>query len=73
MNAAGEKTTCGRGYSAVQQTWDADGRLISRRYVDTEGAAVNNDDGVCEDRYEYDEEGRMTGTKKYDNTGNAVR
>ena len=41
--------------------------------MDTEGAAVNNDDGACEERYEYDEEGRITGTKKYDNTGNAVR
>ena len=72
-DAAGQKVRCSQGYSAVRQIWDVEGRLIQKSYLDENGQAVNhNSTGVSEERYEYDEEGRMTGVGTYDAAGKPV-
>lgn len=72
-DAAGNKATCKQGYSAIRETRNAEGQLISRQYLDISEQPVNNNvSGVSEERYEYDEDGRLTGVQKYDSQGNLV-
>ena len=70
-NEKGEKTVCRQGYSAVRQTW-GNGLLQRRTYLDENGLNVNSLDGVCEEEYLYDEEGRMTEVRRYDASGNVL-
>ena len=67
----GVKLVSKEGYSAIRQTWNND--LLQRRtYLDENGLNVNNLNGVCEEEYLYDEEGRMTEVRKYDASGNVL-
>ena len=69
-DTAGEKTTCRNGYSAIREARDVNGRLLSMTYLDINGQAVNHSvTGVSEERYEYDDEGKMTGKRQYDSSG----
>ncbi len=70
-NEKGDKTVCKQGYSAIRQTW-SNGLLQRRTYLDENGLNVNNTDGICEEEYVYDEEGRMTEVRRYDASGNAL-
>ena len=67
----GDKLVSKQGYSAIRQTWN-NGLLQRRTYLDENGLNVNNLNGVCEEEYLYDEEGRMTEVRKYDASGNVL-
>lgn len=72
-DANGNSIACKQGYSAIRETRNAEGQLASRQYLDVNGQPVNNNvSGVCEERYEYDETGRLTGIQKLDSQGNLV-
>ena len=72
-DADGNKIACKQGYSAIRETRNAEGQLVSRQYLDISGQPVNNKvSGVSEERYEYDEAGRLTGVQKVDSQGNLV-
>lgn len=75
LDANGGKTVCREGYAGIRNTWDKDsGNLISTVRLDLAGQAVNSSvTGVCEERYEYDEAGRLTAVKKYDAAGRQIQ
>lgn len=69
----GNKTTCKQGYSAILETRNEQGQLISRKLLDISGQPVNNNTtGICEERYEYDETGRLKEIQRFDATGNKL-
>ena len=69
----GNKTTCRQGYSAIRETRNGQGQLISRTYLDISGQPVNNNtNGVSEEKYEYDEAGRLKEIQQFDATGNKL-
>lgn len=73
LDTAGAKTYCRQGYSAVRETRNVNGQLLSRCYLDANGQPVNhNISGVSEERYEYDEDGRITAVRQYDADGAAL-
>ena len=54
-------------------TAQAQNRAVSGKVFDISGQPVNNKvSGVSEERYEYDEAGRLTGVQKVDSQGNLV-
>ncbi len=72
-DSEGNRTTCRQGYSAIRETRDADGKLISRTYLDISGKAVNsNSTGVSEEQYVYDEYGRLKQIRRFDAAGNEI-
>ena len=72
-NTAGDKTSCVQGYSAVQEVRDAEGKLLSRSFLDESGSPVNNNvSGVSEERFQYDETGMLTGSTLFDAAGNQM-
>ena len=72
-DANGNKTTCRQGYSTIRETRNGQGQLISRQYLDTSGQPANNNtNGVSEEKYEYDETGRLKEIQQFDAMGNKL-
>ena len=71
-NAAGENVLCSLGYAGYRETRDADGAVISRTYLGTDGKAMEIPGGYAEERYTYNSIKELTGTRRYDLNGNIV-
>ena len=72
QNASGEKVLCSLGYAGYRETRDADGAVISRTYLGTDGKAMQIPGGYAEERYIYNSIKELTGTRRYDLNGNIV-
>ena len=55
----GNPIRCIAGYTMVYREYDAYNRLVYEKQYETE-------EGTISFRYEYNEDGELTGTKKYD-------
>ena len=72
QNASGENVLCSLGYAGYRETRDADGTVISRVYLGTDGRATEIPGGYAEERYIYNSIKELTGTRRYDLNGNIV-
>ena len=72
QNASGENVLCSLGYAGYRETRDTDGTVVSRVYLGTDGRAMEIPGGYAEERYIYNSIKELTGTRKYDLSGNIV-
>ena len=72
QNASGENVLCSLGYAGYRETRDTDGTVVSRVYLGTDGRAMEIPGGYAEERYIYNSIKELTGTRRYDLSGNIV-
>ena len=73
QNADGENALCSLGYAGYRDSRDADGTVVSRTYLGTDGNPAEIPGGWCEERFIYDPQKQLTETRKYDLNGNVVK
>ncbi len=57
---------CKAGYAIVYREYDAYNRIEYEKYYDIDGFAIMLEDGAVSRRYEYDDNGILIKTTKYD-------
>ena len=62
----GQPIRCKAGYAIVYREFDVYDRVVYEKYFDTDGFAIMLEDGAVSHRYEYDEDGNLIKTTKYD-------
>ena len=65
-DAEGNPVRCKRGYAIVYKEYDAYNRVVYEKFYDTDGFAIMLDDGAVSYRYQYNENGELIQTTKYD-------
>lgn len=62
----GKPIRCLAGYAIVYREFDAYNRIIYEKYYDTDGFAIMLEDGAVSRRFEYNDDGELIRTTKYD-------
>ncbi len=62
----GQPVRCKAGYAIVYREFDTYDRMVYEKYFDTDGFAIMLEDGAVSRRYEYDDDGNLIKTTKYD-------
>ena len=62
----GQPVLCNDGYAIVYREFDKFNRVIYEKYFGTDGFATELADGAVSHRYEYDDDGNLIRTTKYD-------
>lgn len=62
----GKPIRCLAGYAIVYREFDAFNRVVYEKYYDTDGFAIMLEDGAVSRRFQYDDDGNLILTTKYD-------
>ena len=62
----GKPIRCLAGYAIVYREFDGFRHVVYEKYYDVDGFAIMLEDGAVSRRYQYDEEGNLIKTTKYD-------
>ena len=65
-DADGKPVCCAKGYAIVYREYDAYNRVVYEKFYGTDASAIMLEDGSVCHRYEYDENGKLIRTTKYD-------
>ena len=65
-DADGELILCLKGYAIVYREFDAYNRMVYEKFYGTDGGTIQMADGAVAYRYEYDDDGELIRTTKYD-------
>ena len=62
----GQPMLCRDGYAIVYREFDKFNRVVYEKYFGTDGFATTLEDGAVSRRFEYDDDGNLIRTTKYD-------
>ena len=65
-DAHDELVLCRKGYAMVYREFDAYNRIAYEKFYGTDGGTIPMADGAVSYRYEYDDEGNLIRTRKFD-------
>jgi len=68
----GSPILCKAGYAIVYREFDSYNRVAYEKYYDIDGFAIMLEDGSVSKRFEYDEDGKLIRTTKYDYSDHEV-
>ncbi len=66
FDASGAPIRCKAGYSIVYREFDGMNRVVYEKFFDVDGFAIALEDGTVSYRYEYDLNGDLVKTTRYD-------
>ncbi len=73
LDLTGASCLCRGGYAGYRDTRDADGAVVSRAYIGTDGLPAETAEGYSEVRYTYDETKNLVMTGYYDISGTQIK
>ena len=63
---SGSPIRCRAGYAIVYREFDEFNRVVYEKFFDTDGFAIMLEDGAVSRRFEYNDDGELIRTTKYD-------